>query len=66
MSAERIDSKRALELNLVSHVLENENFIENVIKMASKISKMSMYTLIAAKEATRKAEEFGYFFNIQE
>ena len=61
MTGERIDSKKAKELNIVSHVLETENFIENAIKIASKISTMSMYTLIAAKEAVRKAEELGIF-----
>jgi enoyl-CoA hydratase/carnithine racemase len=61
MSGDRIDSKRAYELNLVSHVLENENFNQNVINIVSKISNMSMYSLIAGKEAIRKAEELGIF-----
>jgi enoyl-CoA hydratase len=61
MSGERIDSKRAFELNLVSHVLDIENFNDNAISIVGKISNMSMYSLIAGKEAIRKAEELGLF-----
>ena len=46
-------------MGLVSHVLDNENFLENVLNLANKMGKMSMYTLVTAKEAIRKAEELG-------
>mgnify|MGYP002629044689 CR=1 FL=1 len=59
MTGDKIDSSKALEHGLVAQVFEKENFLESVMKFTEKIADKSMYTLIAAKDAIKKAEETG-------
>lgn len=46
-------------MGLVSQVTKKGELREEALKIANKVAEKSLYTLIAAKEAIRQAEELG-------
>ncbi|KRX06100.1 hypothetical protein PPERSA_09712 [Pseudocohnilembus persalinus] len=59
LSGEMISAEKALHLGLGTEILKKENFQENVINFAKKISAKSMTALIAAKKSILSAQEQG-------